>query len=667
MQKILYAIQLKAAEDNITSKLDSHSIVPCGTAAYREAIASALKESSADILLYRESLKGSIDTFELMLRIRREHPLVRVVFIANEQSIMSKLLCQLVFLGIYDIIVRNTPSLTEIVDYILNPRDFGYANKFFHPEYMNELLPQKAEPTEEEAQPKTANKFFRFMDKLTNQGSQTSAAMQPQTLTKPQPQMSLPQVDLETMRGAMLEEARRTAQKEIPMLVESQVAVATASLAQDLEQSRNENLALTREVSQLQSAKTSLQQQLSEALTLRKLAEERMSDLQKEADLAAQHYQTQLTSLQITKPPEWYQEQTEKWLAERASYQSKVTAMSETIASLNNTILALKNENTSLTGEIAVKAREIEALQLSVPRAVSVEDILEPDFVTIADSEISYKTLLNEEGRLIVFLGAKHGVGNTTVALNTAAALANCGYKTCFIEMNRHFPMVNAFFEFTNITRGLDTALTALRQNNARLAMQCIIKPHGIKTTNRTTGKVYNRLPGPLHFLLYSNAFLLQCKSGSPPPITEQELKDLVYFLTVQERYSYIIVDLQPDDQDSIATLLGSGHHAHQLVMTLTQDPHSITTAGYLITSLARGRGGYLTKEAVYVLNQHAAQNKMQPNRICEFLHIHPSRLARISLDPKGYMDASYSMIPYILSKGKAASEYIDLRMKLTR
>lgn len=659
MKKLLYAIQLKQAEDAITKAVGQYNIIQCGTAPYREAVPASLRESSADILIYRESLKGSADTFDLMFSIRRDFPQTRVVFIANAQPITSPILCKLVFLGIYDIIVKDNPNISDIVDFILNPRDFSYANKFFHPEHMASLLP--APVVEEEESPQGAKKgpLLGLLGRLSGQGSAPTAQ-------QPAQAPELPKVDLETMRGAMLEEARRTAQAEIPMLVETQVFAATASLRQDLDTKTRENAALSQDIAKKEAAITRLKQELENAIELKDRAEQRMADLQKEADFTSIHYKEQLTSLQVTKPPEWYQAQTQKWLAERDDLQSKITALTETSASLSRAIQEKEAMISDLTSQLAVKTEELEALQLSVPRQLYADATLEDDFVMIPDSDSEYRPSPAGDGRMIAFLGSKHGIGNTTVALNTAIALANCGYKTCFIELNRTFPMVTGFFEFNNIVRGLDTAVAAIQQNNPKLASQCIIKPHGIMTSNKAVGKIYKRLPGPLHFLLHSNSFLLQCQAGGAPHITERELKDLDYFLMVQERYSFVVVDLQPDDQASIDVFLGSSFHAHKLILTMTQDPHSITTAGRMITTLSRSRNGGLVRNAEFVLNQYAPNNKLAPNKICDTLHIKPSRMTRISLDPKGYMDACYSMVPYILSKGSSAKEYIDLRMKLT-
>ena len=56
-QKILYAVQAKAIEDVITRALNEQTngaVVNVGTAGYREQVIPSLKQSGADILLYRE-------------------------------------------------------------------------------------------------------------------------------------------------------------------------------------------------------------------------------------------------------------------------------------------------------------------------------------------------------------------------------------------------------------------------------------------------------------------------------------------------------------------------------------------------------------------------------------------------------------------------------------
>lgn len=675
-QKILYAVQAKSMEDKLTAELRDQTngaIVNVGTAGYREQVIACLKQSNADILIYREGLKGSLDIFDLMREIREKFPHVRVIFLAARQETTSKLLCSLVFLGIYDIINGDAIPIEMIIDHVLHPHNFADVSKYFHPDYMDEYLPEMpAGQPDASATALNGPKGFLsgFIKGLggAKAAAPSTAPVQVPAPTVEQPKL-IPGIDIESLRGAMLEDARRQAQKELGQLVADQVMVETAAMKDEAERSQDTITRLSSELQKSQASGAQLRQQLEEEIKLRRDAEDRLSSVEENANLTNQQYQAQLVRLQTTKPPEWYHEQTQKWLAERERYSTKISQMEGALRQAAEQLQAAQGEKARLERDLAERDEKIESMALAVPRNVStaIDAALEDDFVIIPDDEAGYRRPVSGEGQIVVFMGTKHGAGNTTVALNTAVALANASFKTCFIELNPHFPMVNGFFEFNNISFGLDTAIAALRQNNYRIASRCLIKPHGVNTSNRNMKKVYSRLPGPLHFMLYSNDFLLKSKSGDIPCITERDLKDLTFYLTVQERYSYIIIDLQPDDIQSVNTFLTSSYRAHQLVLTTTQDTHGIKTAGLMITALARSKGSDLIRNAEFIVNQYSAKNKMSVDKICEALHIPRARMTKITLDSEGYMDANYAMVPYVLSKGRNAHEYTDLRMRLTR
>ena len=678
-QKILYAVQAKAIEDVITRTLNEQTngaVVNVGTAGYREQVIPSLKQSGADILLYREDLKGSMDIFQLMCSIREDFPHVRIVFIANRQEATSRLLCSLVFLGIYDIINENAVAPTTIINHILHPHNFGDVAKYFHPQYMDEYMPEA--PAQADAAPagmQAGGKGFlggliKNLGGMTKPAAPAAPVVQPVQAVMETPVIAqAPTVDLESMRNAMLEDARRTAQKELGQLVADQVMVETLAMKEEIDQSKETISRLTADLREKTVSESQLKLQLEDAIKLKKSAEESLASFRESAELTNQQYQAQLIQLQATKPPDWYHEQTQKWLAERSQYKATISSQEQALAQINQQLTAIQGEKARLERELEERDEKIESMALAVPREVStaIDATLEDDYVIIPDNESEYRQTIPGEGKLIAFMGTKHGTGNTTVALNTAVALANAGFKTCFIELNRNFPMVSGFFEFNNIAFGLDTAIVALQQNNYRMASRCIIKPHGVNTSNKNVKKVYDRLPGPLHFMLYSNEFLLKSKTGDAPYISERDLKDLAYFLTVQERYSYVVIDLQPDDQESLNTFLASPYRVHQLVLTMTQDTHGIKTAGLMITALARSRGGDLVRSTEFVVNEYSTKNKMSSDKICDILHIPRGRLSKISLDSEGYMNANYAMVPYILSKGKYVHEYMDLRMHLAR
>lgn len=679
-RKILYAVQSKQIEDVISRSLMAQTnggIVSVGSAGYREQVLPSLKQTGADILLYREGLKGGTDIFELMKSVRENFPDVRVVFMANRQPTTSKLLCSLVFLGIYDILNGDAISPAEIVDYVLRPRNFGDVAKYFHAEYMDEYLPET--PVQQTKHEVTEGKKGGLLSGLLKGFSPLSAKSSdnigvvetvPEPIAAPAIKVvETPHMDNEAMRSAMLEAARREAQAEVPKIVEQQVMLQTLSMKEEMEGLRESVSRMTVDLRDKTASETTLKTQLAEAIKLRQNAEEQLLKFKENADLALQQQQAQLIQLQTSKSADWYKEQTDKWLAERAQYKNAIGELKQQIGELSGTLASIQADRERLSKELEEREQRIENMALAVPRDVThaIDAVLEDDYVVVPDDDVECRQLAMGDGRVIAFMGTKHGVGNSTVALNTAIALANAGFKTCFIEINRQFPMVAGFFEFNNIALGLDTALAALQQNNTNMAARCIIKPHGVKTANRNTAKIYTRLPGPLHFLLYSNKFVNDCRRGTAAYLSEEDLKNLTYWLTMKERYSYVVVDIQPDDQNALDMFLTSPYRVHQLVMTMTQDTHGIRTAGIMITSLARSRGANLVQNMEFVINQFSPRNKMTVNTICDILHIPARRVNKISLDSEGYMNANYAMVPYVLSNGKNKQEYMDLRMHLGR
>lgn len=678
--KILYAVNSKPVEDVVTRSLDAQTsggYVKVGAAAYREKVLPDLKQSGADILLYREDLKGSTDIFELLRQVRENFPNVRIIFMGNRHETTSRLICSLVFLGIYDILCGDTIPAAELVDIILHPHNFGDVSKYFHASYMNDYLPEEPQQAAGSSDGGKKSLFGGLMKGLGGLGLKPGGG-QEQIQEAPQPAapaapavkvVQAPTVDMDAMRDAMLEDARRQAQAELPQLVSDQVALQTLNMKEELEKQKDTIAQLAADLREKTASEADLKNKLSEAIKLRNAAEDQLIKFQENAEFATQQYQAQLVQLQTTKSADWYHEQTQKWLAERAQYKSVIDEQTKKINALTSSLADMTRAKDELSREVAERDQKLENMTLAVPRDVTsaIDETLEGDYVIVPDEDPEYRQMAPGGGRVIAFMGTKHGAGCSTIALNTAVALANAGFKTCYLEINRQFPMVAGFFEFNNIALGLDTALAALQQGNSTMAARCIIKPHAVKTNNKNMMKVYNRLPGPLHFLLYSNDFINRCRIGSAPFLSEEDMKNLIYFLTTKERYSYVILDIQPDDQNALNMVLTSRFRAHQLVMVMTQDTHGIKTAGTMITALARSPGADLVRNTEFVINQFSPRNKMSVGNICDILHIPSKRVSKISLDSEGYMAANYAAVPYVISNGKNKQEYMDLRMHLGR
>ena len=72
MKKVLFALNHKATEDFVTERLGPDYII-VNAVTYREAVLSALPGAGADILVFRDSLDGSIDIqrYALFLYVER--------------------------------------------------------------------------------------------------------------------------------------------------------------------------------------------------------------------------------------------------------------------------------------------------------------------------------------------------------------------------------------------------------------------------------------------------------------------------------------------------------------------------------------------------------------------------------------------------------------------
>ena len=248
--KILYAVNSKPIEDVVTRSLDAQTnggYVKVGAAAYREKVLPDLKQSGADILLYREDLKGSTDIFELLRQVRENFPNVRIIFMGNRHETTSRLICSLVFLGIYDILCGDTIPAAELVDIILHPHNFGDVAKYFHASYMNDYLPEA--PQQAAGSPDGGKKgLFGGLMKglgglsLKPGGGQEQVQEAPQPAAPAAPTVKVvqaPTVDMDAMRDAMLEDARRQAQAELPQLVSDQVALQTLNMKEELEKQKD--------------------------------------------------------------------------------------------------------------------------------------------------------------------------------------------------------------------------------------------------------------------------------------------------------------------------------------------------------------------------------------------------------------------------------------------
>lgn len=612
-QRLLFAINHKDTEDKIAAQVRSKCLC-VGAVTYREAVLPAILENHADIVLIRDTLGGSLKIEDLIRQIRLECPEVRIIFLSRMRQKGDALISALISYGIYDIIISDSVQIQTIVSYIVSPRTFRDVAAYFKPIGIEEEAPI---PVGKE---KKGGLFDGLFGKRAKENEQAEQPIQPE------------RVNVDALRASLEEEATRKAQQGIQAVIDQAVETQTKEIRQKLKDTE----------AALEAANISLQSQVkSEAASGREVenirtqmeAKEReyKQKLEEMAGIQRQ-YEERLLATKSTHDPEWFLAKSKE----------------------------LEEEKSKLEIALEETRKELEKAKATVSEGenvVQVDFSMEDGSIVLPDTEEA--TPGNPaENHVFLFVGAKHGVGNTTAALNTAATLAAGGQKTLLIELNNHFPLINHYFEFTNLTAGIDTACAGIKANNYRAIESAIVKPHALTPMNRQLGKAYKKLPGGLHFMLFSNSYLLgQSGDGIPRKLEGEAFKDLIYFLLIQLKYSYIIIDVQSDDPELFNMCVAGGFLADKLVVTLTQDPHALASAGYLITHLAKTPCAKLLRDAVFLVNQYVPSIEPKTPKIAKYLSASGKQCLPLAHSRPEYIKAAMDAVPYVYNSG-GSGEY---------
>ena len=715
MHRLLFAINHRATEAAIAEKVkDDYLMV--GAVTYREAVLEKLDTTGADTLLIRETLPGSMDLEKLFKRIRVEYPNVRIIVICSERPKQDPFLKMLVDLAIYDIINSNKPRISEICSYILTPRTFRdavqYGDFSENSNSVNTKAP-KVESVEEENIQKehdilgmAKGLFKKFMPVVKGNNS-TMADTLPEVIqpTTPNVVQDMPKVDYDLYRDTVKETEARKAQVEMDVLIKRAVEEKTRSLL-------NKNAELEKQLRNMETAvSASDNYSIGIVKELSDLKEERdslnilVNELREEMQNGFALYEDQLRALQNPEnTPTWYQEQSAMWDTQRDSLTKALTDKTREADELSFKVDALsrqQKENKDKIKDLEEKLQIARDAQLSergtnelimnlradlsaerergVALTKQISDIkAELDIARQGGPDYSYPlidvpqlpddtvySLPNSSPQTLLFIGAKHGVGATTVALNIATGLASRGYKTLLLEVNAGYPMLNQYFEFTNIPYGINEAIKDIANGNISNVDKAIIRPHGLSPTQANLYKTYKKLPAGLHFMLFSNETLISHDYDNNVGLTEATIYTLLNYLIKRQQYSHIILDIQCDDRRMLQSVLNSGCSIDKLVMVMNQDVHTVATAGILITTLSRARAASLVAGGEFIINRYNPAVSMTTTKIEKMLHIGSSQFSKISEDSTGYLSASQAALPYLINRGRFASEYDSLRNKI--
>ena len=512
-------------------------------------------------------------------------------------------------------------------------------------------------------------------------------------------------MDFDLLRESIKESEARKAQADLDRMVKEAADKQTSALLARIAELEKKVERAELDTAVAEKHASSTMEELNALRTERDALNITLTDTRRDMQQAIDMYETQLRALHDpTNTPEWYSQQSQLWdsqknsltrgledkTKEAAELTEKCKFLSEQLEQQNGIISNLKEQaqrahdlNLSEAGtneligqlraELSEAKSDVTQMEAELNRtkkelAIAQEggaDFSVPleDVPQLPDNTV-YKTS-TDSPKTILFIGAKHGIGTTTAAMNFAAGLAGRGFKTILIEINANYPMCNQFFEFTHIPFGIEEAAKAVASGEMNSVDKSIIRPHGLRPTKGSLYKTYKKLPAGLHFMLFSNQSLVNHSYEKNSLVTEATLYTLLSYLSKRQQYSHIIVDVQCDDFKTQENLLQSGYQFDKLCVVLTQDPHAVASAGVQITNFSKAHAASLIAGGEFIINKFAPNAPITQRKIEQILRISSAQITKLSEDTNGFLTAAGAGVPYFLNSGHHWMEYDVLRAKL--
>jgi|GEM_PF-2913335 len=218
-----------------------------------------------------------------------------------------------------------------------------------------------------------------------------------------------------------------------------------------------------------------------------------------------------------------------------------------------------------------------------------------------SNKEIVIKEKVIVKGKIIAFVGGKSGVGNTSIAVNTAFSLAKNGSKVIFVELNEKYPAVPYWYDLGFIDEGIDTFAGYIKNNDYEKINKTIITKNILENKNSELSSNYKCFPDTLDFLFFSKEYL----SGIKEKADKKNIKDLYFYLLHQLEYDFVILDVPSDVNDTMTyeALMFS----NMFFSVITQD---ISSIGYLLFNLKElGRKGVNIEKNNYIINKYISSD----------------------------------------------------------
>ncbi|MBP1308762.1 cellulose biosynthesis protein BcsQ [Paenibacillus sp. 1182] len=258
------------------------------------------------------------------------------------------------------------------------------------------------------------------------------------------------------------------------------------------------------------------------------------------------------------------------------------------------------------------------------------------------DIRVNDDSLPSDKQKIITFMGSKAGVGNTSLALNTAIQLSQKKKRVIYIEMNDRTPAVNYWYEMGMVNDGIDSALKAFDENQFEKIKEAIICSADLVVKESALQKNYKKFPNTLDFMFFSNRYLTR-RSADGEELDLSLTKELYLYLMFQLEYDFIILDV-PSNLENPATL-NALLYSNTTVITTSQDVSAIGNAVYMLNEM-RKSGFQLSKNIQFIVNRFEKAD-LSMKEIAEWVQV--DEVLTVPCFNKDFINANFVGLPVIL------------------
>lgn len=652
MKRVLFAVGNDGLEKFLKDKLAAYDFTVVGSALYKEAIPTKVKETNPDVVVFSSTLDGEGSCIELIDNVRRMAE-VRFVFLAGNMSKGSDLLSDLVSIGVYDILYGDRVKGTDVVNCIVNPKSYKDAVSL-------KVEGRKVDiPITEEASEDAPDKDISLLssdssdkDEIPNKGAFANL------FEGSDKDVAEPDFDEDFSED--FDEDKSVKKEELPDDI-SNIDFSEdfdEDFSEDFEevQDFNSDISWKQETPNAELSETPADQDLNkvvapcpeektdaetetfnkndfvfeeDTINIEETANNSEAEEDKNGDLEpifldeankevgadseasfsrmSSYFENSLENASEKK--EDFLEAFDK-MEERKSYDKRANTLGSGVKLSD--LVPLPTEGSGGAPHVKNNYQEekpnLETKKYGRRKTdfdFSVRSPQEQDSVfsfNVEEEEDVPKIRVHKDKEFIVFASAKEGSGNTSVALSTASALASSGKRVCFFELDERMPTLNLWFdlEASSHKEGIEHAFF-LKSDMTKLD-DCIIFGAELRKTHSETMS-YHAFPKTLDFVIFSKKFVLT--DLVEEVIDYNKIMPLCTFLLFNKQYDYVIVDIPFDlVRPELCEIINS---AGKVFFTFTQD---VASVGYLSVGLRSSKFNKdLSEKTTFILNKYENTN----------------------------------------------------------